>query len=446
MHPDNVFTRFKPRLDDPAIEFGSHKPAEVVAEVLKHLKAIAESQLGEEVANAVITVPAWMQHTGRQVIQDGAVLAGLKPERLVNEPIAAAHLYALDRGGEEGDILTVVDPGGGTTDVSVVELSSVGGKVLASSGDLSLGGQDLDRVVLEWWREQWMAEFGEDPLSDPAVIADWILRAERAKEALSADSEITEYLTSAGRTQKPTLTRQKFEQLIEGHIGRIEKCVRDALDRASVRAEDVDTVLLVGGSSRVPAIRAAIGSVFGRSIEHLVDPTSAVAKGAAVMAADLDGTALRDRRGRPFLKSIFKDVAAHGLGIEAIDEKTGLPFNHVLIPAGAILPARGTGLFRPQRDDAAAVKITLIEGSDRDISRCNILQRDYELPISMPRKKENVEVSVTLGLTLDAIVEVEAEEPGGGVLREQFRRPEIVRGGEKKCASNSQVTSTKPSP
>ena len=177
VHPDDVFTRFKPRLDDPDIRFGSHAPTELVSEVLKHLKVMAEARLGKEVASAVITVPAWMQHTGRQVIQDGAVLAGLKPERLVNEPVAAAHLYALDCSGEVGDIFTVVDPGGGTTDASVVEHSSAGGRVLASSGDMLLGGQDLDRAVLEWWREQWMAEFGEDPLTDPAVIADWILRA-----------------------------------------------------------------------------------------------------------------------------------------------------------------------------------------------------------------------------------------------------------------------------
>jgi len=443
LHPDDVFIRFKPKLDDPGIMFGSHGPTELVAEVIRYLKAMAEAQLSDEVGGGVFAVPAWMPHTGRQVIQDGAALAGLAPERLVNEPVAAAHLYALDCGGKEGDIVFVGDPGGGTTDASVVELSSTGGTVLANAGDMELGGQDFDRAILEWWREQWIAEFSEDPLTDPAVVADWIERAERSKQALSRDQEVTEYLTAAGQTLKPTLSRRKFEQLISSHITRIEQCAREALTRAGVRAQDVDTVLLVGGSTRVPAVREAIGAIFGRPVGHLVDPTSAVAKGAAIIAADLDGTGLRDRRGRPFLKAVFTDVAAHGLGIEAIDENTGLPFNHVLIPAGTILPARGTGLFHPQQDDATAVKITLIEGSDRDISKCTILQRDYELPISVSRKKENVEVKVTLIINADGIVEVEAEEPGGGVLREQFRRPEVVRGGEERCASSGQAAATK---
>jgi molecular chaperone DnaK len=367
-----------------------------------------------------------MGHLGRQRVQEAAKLAGIDPVRLLSEPVAAALAFALDNPATS--VLCVVDVGGGTTDVSVVQLEERDGEVLANYGDLHLGGRDFDVEIVEFWRKKWQETFGEDPCQDPAVLADWLERAERAKKELSSAEETTAYLSASGRTLSPKLTRTDFERLIAGHLRRVESCVIEALRRASISPADIEHVILVGGSIRVPAIRSLVSRIFGREIGHSVDPTTAVVQGAAIAAADIDGIALRDRHGRRFLKAVLTDVASHGLGVVAVDED-GTEYNHALIKAGTPLPARGSAVFLPLHDDAEAVELTIVEGDDPDLSRCTILQRGYMLKIPVPRKRELVEIAVELVINTDGIVEIHARESGGGEFHEQFRHPAIVAEG-----------------
>lgn len=424
LDPDHVFSRFKPGFDDPDFKLNTnYSPEEVTSEIFKYLKANGERQLGVSIEKTVITTPAWLGHLGRQRIQEGAKLAGLKPVKILAEPVAAAIAYSLDHSEAKGTIC-VFDFGGGTLDVSIVDLDKE--EVKVNYGDLHCGGKDLDQLILEKWQEEWKSRFGVDPLRNPQTEADWRDRAERVKKDLSTEEEVSEYLTAEGESATLALSRDEFEKMIIPYTKTLLNCVQEAMDRAEISTEDVDEVVLVGGSTRIPKVKELLSDYFGRSVDHSIDPSMAVAMGAGIVAGDKEGISPRDILGRKFLKGVIEDVTAHGLGVEVVDGDPENTYNHVLIASNTKLPARGKDHFQPLEDDSEAVLVTIIEGDDKDISKCKVLQENYKLEIPNPRRRDLVDIEIEFVINTDGIIEIHAYENSGGELHEQFRHPAIV--------------------
>ena len=300
-----------PRVD---IDGRLYSPQEISAMILQKMKKTAEDHLGEEVTEAVITVPAYFNDSQRQATKEAGEIAGLKVRRIVNEPTAAALAYGLDKKNADSKIV-VFDCGGGTHDVSVLELGDGVFEVKATDGDTHLGGDDFDHRIIDWLADEFKNEEGIDLRQDPMALQRLKEAAEKAKIELSstASTEINlPYITAQGGVPKhlvKTLTRAKFEQLIDDLIQRTIAPCRSALENAGLTVNDIDEVILVGGSTRIPAIQEAVKNFFGKEPSKGVNPDEVVAIGAAIQGAVLTGE-VKD--------VLLLDVTPLSLGIETM--------------------------------------------------------------------------------------------------------------------------------
>jgi molecular chaperone DnaK len=381
----------------------SMRPEELSAIILQTLKKTAEDFLGETVDKAVITVPAYFNDAQRQATKDAGRIAGLEVLRIINEPTAAALAYGLDR--EKTGITAVYDLGGGTFDVSILELSDGVFQVKSTSGDTHLGGDDFDRKVMDWVVEEFQMQCGIDISKDKMAMQRVRDASEKGKCELSTTLETTINLpflaaddTGPKHLELP-LTRAKLESLVEPLIRRTIDPCRQALHDAGISTTQIDKVILVGGSTRMPAVREAVKKFFNQEPQKGVDPDEVVAKGAAIQGGVLTGQ---------IEEVILLDVTPLSLGIETLG---GVMTK--LIQRNTTVPTRKTQIFSTAGDNQPAVSVHVLQG-EREISKDNRTLGRFDLVGIPPAPRGVPQIEVTFDIDANGIVQVSAKDLGTG--------------------------------
>ncbi len=403
-----------PRVD---IDGRLYSPQEISAMILQKMKKTAEEYLGQEVTEAVITVPAYFSDSQRQATKEAGQIAGLDVKRIINEPTAAALAYGLDKQNKDMKI-AVYDLGGGTFDISIMDLGDGVFEVLSTNGDTHLGGDDFDQVIIDWLAAEFASENGGiDLKKDPMALQRLKEAAEKAKIELSSQTS-TEinlpYIMPVDGMPKhlvKTLTRAKFEQLADSLIQKTVEPCRKALQDAGLNASDINEVLLVGGSTRIPAIQAVVEKFFGKAPNKSVNPDEVVAMGAAIQGGVLAGD-VKD--------VLLLDVTPLSLGIETLG---GVMTK--LIEANTTIPTRKSQVFSTAADNQPAVDVHVLQG-ERPMAKDNKLIGNFILDGIAPAPRGVPQIEVTFDIDANGILNVSAKDKATG--KEQNIRIEASSG------------------
>ena len=404
-NPDTILS-IKSHMGDAnykvTVDGKDYTPQEISAMILQYIKKYAEDYLGETVDKAVITVPAYFNDAQRQATKDAGKIAGLEVERIINEPTAAALAYGLDKLENDEKVL-VYDLGGGTFDVSILELGDGVFEVLSTNGDTHLGGDDFDEKVIDWLAENFKNEHGVDLKADKLALQRLKDAAETAKKTLSSANEAQIDLPFITATNEgplhiqTTLTRAQFNQLTADLVKRAEEPVRNALKDAGLSMNDIDKVILNGGSTRIPAVQESVKALTGKEPDHSINPDEAVALGAAVQGGVITGD-VKD--------VVLLDVTPLSLGIETM----GGVFTK-LIDRNTTIPTSKSQVFSTAADNQPAVDIHVLQG-ERSMAADNKTLGRFQLT-DIPAAPRGVpQIEVKFDIDRNGIVSVSAKDLG----------------------------------
>lgn len=408
--PDDVVQFVKRKMGDETWKFSTSDgrtfgAEQISAIILKRLKEDAELLLGEPVTDAVITVPAYFDDARRKATQDAGTMAGLNVRRVLNEPTAAALAYGLD--SQASGTLLVYDLGGGTFDVTIMRIGDGIFDVLSTMGDRELGGFHWDNALMTFANDQVMAAGGPNLLDNDLTLAELRDKSEMLKRSLTTLTEAKIFLSVNGNMQNVTITREQFETMTRGLLGRTEDITEQALEDANLTWSDIDRILLVGGSTRMPMVHEMMTRLSGKTPEKGFNPDEAVALGAAIQGHicsmdddDSNLPVLSGARG----KIEILDVCAMGLGVIALDERH-VDRNFILVQHNSKVPAFGSSDFSTVVENQKALNIRITEGDDEDPRYVKIIG---ESNFDMPEYPKGAPIRIEINFDIDGLVHAQA--------------------------------------